>query len=127
MSLPHIVRTDRDDIVVLGPVGEFDISNVDLLRSTFIETVTPDCNRVVIDLSGTDFVDSMAIGAMLGIARRANAWGGWIRLVAPRPNVRNVLAATGLDKVFGLYDSVEQAITHVAPAASLMESGSAQP
>jgi anti-sigma B factor antagonist len=113
MALPHITRTELDDVVVLGPVGEFDIANVDLLRSTFLDAATPTTNKVVIDLSGTEFVDSMAIGAMLGVARRANGWGGWVRMVAPRPNIRHVLAATGLDKVFGLYDTVDQAISHV--------------
>jgi anti-sigma B factor antagonist len=67
----------------------------------------------VIDLSGTTFVDSMAIGTMLGVARRANGWGGWVRLVAPRPNVRRVLHLTGLDKVFAMYDTVDQAVLHL--------------
>src|SRR3954447_1496766 len=92
MPLPYISRSDETGAIVLGPVGEFDIANVDLLRSTFAEAATPQTPRIVIDLSGTEFVDSMAIGAMLGVARRANGWGGWVRLVAPRPNVRHVLA-----------------------------------
>ena len=90
MALSHITRSELDDAVVLGPVGEFDISNVDMLRTTFLEAVSPEHNRIVIDLSLTEFVDSMAIGAMLGIARRANGWGGWVRLVAPDPTVKFV-------------------------------------
>ena len=113
MSLPHISRSEHGDTIVLRPVGEFDLSNLDLLRSTFLEAATPETSRIVIDLSGTTFVDSMAIGTMLGVARRANGWGGWVRLVGPRPNVRRVLHLTGLDKVFAMYDTVDQAVMHV--------------
>lgn len=113
MTLPHIIRTDQDDTVVLGLVGEFDLSNLDLLRSTFLEAATPDASKIVIDLSATTFVDSMVLGTMIGLARRANGWGGWVRLVAPRANVRRVLHIAGLDIVFGMYDTVDQAVLHV--------------
>jgi anti-sigma B factor antagonist len=113
MSLAHITRTEHGDTIVLSPVGAFDLSNLDMLRSTFLEAATPETTRIVIDLSGTTFVDSMAIGTMLGVARRANGWGGWVRLVAPRPNVRRVLHMTGLDKVFAMYDTVDQAVMHL--------------
>lgn len=113
MSLSHVTRTEHGDTIVLSPVGEFDLSNLDLLRATFLEAATPETNRIVIDLSGTTFVDSMAIGTMLGVARRTNGWGGWVRLVAPRPNVRRVLHMTGLDKVFAMYDTVDQAVLHL--------------
>lgn len=113
MSLPYITRTEHGGTIVLSPVGEFDLSNLDLLRETFLEAATPESNRIVIDLSGTAYVDSMAIGTMLAVARRANEWGGWVRLVAPRPNVLRVLHITGLDKVFAMYDTVDQALTHL--------------
>lgn len=113
MSVPYITRTEHDDTIVLSPVGEFDLSNLDVLRSTFLDAATPETNRIVIDLSGTTYVDSMAIGTMLAVARRANAWGGWVRLVGPRPNVRRVLHMTGLDKVFAMYDTVDEALLHL--------------
>lgn len=109
---PHIVQTEHDGIVVLGPVGEFDISSVDMLRSTFLAATSESSNKIVLDLSETTFLDSMAIGTMLGVSRRVNEWDGWVRVVAPRPNVRKVLHVTGLDKVFALYDTVDQATSH---------------
>ncbi|MET3961016.1 anti-anti-sigma factor [Marmoricola sp. OAE513] len=109
---PHIIRTELEGRVVLAPVGEFDISSVDMLRATFVEATSETTNQVVLDLSGTTFLDSMALGTMLGVSRRVTAWGGWVRVVAPRPNVRKVLRLTGLDKVFALYDTVDQALTH---------------
>jgi anti-sigma B factor antagonist len=110
---PAVTHFELDDVVVVTPVGEFDISSVDMLRATILDAVSPTQNRLVIDLSRTTFVDSTALGVMVGAGRRINDWGGWLRLVAPQPNVRKVLSLTGLDKVFGLYDTVEQAVSHV--------------
>lgn len=119
---PHVQSSEQDGVTVVAPVGEFDISTVEMLREIFASSVTEESNRMVLDLSGTEFVDSLALGVMLGAGRRANEWGGWVRLVAPTPPVRRVLAVTGLDKVFGMYDTVDQAIAHVAadPAADAL-------
>ena len=119
---PHVQSSEQDGVTVVVPVGEFDISTVEMLREIFASSVTEESNRMVLDLSGTEFVDSLALGVMLGAGRRANEWGGWVRLVAPTPPVRRVLAVTGLDKVFGMYDTVDQAIQHDAsdPAADAL-------
>lgn len=109
-DLSRVTTAERDGVVVVSPVGEFDISSVDSLRATFLEVVTPETNRLVLDLSGTTFVDSMAIGVMLGASRLVHEHDGWIRVAGPRGNVLSVLRLTGLDKVFDLYDSVEHAV-----------------
>lgn len=109
---PAIVQSDYGTAWVVKPVGEFDLSVVDLLRDTFLHGVSAERNRVVVDLSATAFLDSVALGALIGAGRRAREWGGYVRLVAPRPNIRKVLALTGLDTVFAMYDTVDQAVTH---------------
>lgn len=117
MSESYVARIDEDGAVVLSPVGDFDIANVEILRSSLFDALDNPTN-VVIDLSGTTFLDSMGLGAIVGGARRAREGGGWLRLVSPQANVRKALAITQLDQVIGLYDSVDEAIAHQAPAES---------
>jgi len=112
-DFPHITKIEHEGAVVLAPIGDFDIASVDLLRETFVDTVGPSASKLVVDLSGTTFLDSMALGTIIGVTKRAKGWGGWVRLVSPQPSIRRVLHATGLDKVYGLYDTVEQAVCHV--------------
>lgn len=113
LHTPHVRTFHRDDgVVVVCPVGEFDMAVLESLRSTFAEVVTPGCHKVVVDLSETTFLDSMALGTIIGAGRRATGWGGWLRLVSPPANIRKVLRVTEVDKVFGLYDTVEQACQH---------------
>lgn len=108
---PWVRSVRRDDgVAVVGPVGEFDIAVVDLLRSNFEEMVTADCHKVVVDLSETRFMDAVALGIIVGAARRARGWGGWLRLASPQPNVSKVLRVTELDRAFGLYETVAEAV-----------------
>ncbi|MCW2784187.1 MAG: anti-anti-sigma factor [Marmoricola sp.] len=109
---PTVTHFEQDGVVVVAPIGEFDIAGTDLLRSAFADAISADRAQVVLDLSGTTFLDSMALGTIIGAGRRASGWGGWVRLVAPPANIRKVLHLTELDKVFGLYDTVDQAATH---------------
>lgn len=113
----HVIRVEIDGIIVLTPVGEFDIANLDILRDT-IATALEESSRIVLDLSQTQFLDSMVLGAIIGSSKRAREAGGWVRLVAPRPNVRNVLRVTRLDTILGLYDTVDQAVAHTESSAA---------
>ncbi|MFL6061587.1 MAG: STAS domain-containing protein [Marmoricola sp.] len=112
-TVPCVARSEIDGVAVISPVGDFDIATLHLLRAAFDQAVGPATDRVVLDLSRTTFLDSMAIGVVIGLARRVEGQGGWLRLVAPRPNVRTVLRITGLDRAFGLYDTLDQALKHV--------------
>jgi anti-sigma B factor antagonist len=110
---PHIVTDDRDGVTVLGLVGDFDITVLDLLGSTFSDAVLAGNAQVAVDLSGTTFLDSMALGSLISARNQARENGGWVRLVSPSPYVRKVLRVTNLDAIFGLYDSVDEAAAHV--------------
>ena len=113
MTLPHVTSVDEaDGAVVVGPVGDFDIAATDLLRSALAEALSPDRPKLVVDLSATTFMDSMALGSLIAAGKKASGWGGWMRLVAPPANIRRVLRVTEVDRVFGLYDTVDEALRH---------------
>lgn len=116
MDQPYVTRLDEGDAVVLAPTGEFDISTVDILRAELHE-VLEQSTRIVLDLTGTTFLDSLALGSIVSAAKRARDGGGWLRLVSPTPAVRRALRITQIDTVLGLYDTVDQAVSHVEDAS----------
>jgi len=99
-----------EDVVVVHLMGDFDMDGTEALRRTFTEVVSQIRCKVVIDLSQTMFMDSMALGAIIGAGKRAQAWGGWLRLVGPTLYLRKVLRVTALDVVYGVYADVDEAI-----------------
>jgi anti-anti-sigma factor len=109
---PHVTRFERDGAAVVTPVGEFDLSWSEQLREELATAITTMSPRAVVDLSGTTFLDSSGVGALVSAGKLARSHAGWLRLVAPRDNVRRILRITEVDTVLGLYDTIEQAIAH---------------
>jgi anti-anti-sigma factor len=54
---------------------------------------------VTVDLSGVERLDVVGLGVLMGAYRRSVAQGGGLRVLAPRPRVAGVLAATKLDRL----------------------------
>lgn len=90
------IRTDREGIMWLS--GELDMANVE----SFLERTEGNLDgqpTAVLDLSGLKFVDSTGIRAFLRLAAKRSEG---IVLRDPRPNVRSVLAVTGIDERIGV-------------------------
>ena len=65
----------------------------------------------MLDLHEMDFICSLGLGAIINGHLKSRHHQGQIRLVGPVPPVRELLETTRLTKLFGIYDSVEQALT----------------
>ena len=111
MNQPYVSTHDQDGASVLTAVGEFDIGSVQLVREAILGALETS-NKVIVDLSGATFIDSTVLGALVGGARNAAEKGGWLRFVNPQAPVRRVLRITEIDRVIGLYDTVEDAASH---------------
>jgi anti-sigma B factor antagonist len=96
---------DLDDFTVV--VFEGDIgSPADLRR--LLHTVTGARSRIVVDLTEVTFIDTTALGALLGALRRTRSADGWVRLVCRNQAVLKVLRMTDLDSVFEIHDSIDE-------------------
>src|SRR5947199_9532708 len=64
---------------------------------------------IVVDLSGVNFLDSSALGALVAAHRALSEAGGSLKLAAPREHVLKVFRITRLAEVIPLFDSVDDA------------------
>jgi anti-anti-sigma factor len=88
---------EHDGTVVVCPVGALDLAVADELWSTLARAVDFARRAVRIDLDAVTFVDSTALGAFVRAWRHAEGRGIALCVVRPAPNVRRVLAITGLE------------------------------
>ena len=122
MSPYEVDLEARDGVVVVALSGEFDMSHVSTLESQLRSAMLEDPPHVVIDFSKTTFMDSTALGALVGAAREASERSGWLRLAcADKPAIRRILELTQLDSAFGLYDGVDEAIKTQEPRGTAYE------
>ena len=96
--------------VVLAINGEADMRVAGELKDRLGEVVDDGPSAVVVDLTGATFVDSTALGVLLGAMKRQRARGGRFRVVAPRTEIRRIFEMTLLDRVFELDLSRREAL-----------------
>lgn len=110
MSLEVSQRTIGSCIVV-ELHGELDVETAPAVRTRFDALVDgPLRVRVVVDLSGLQFMASIGLRVLLEAERRARVGGGTLALAAPRPVVARVLQLTALDEHFAVYATVVDAV-----------------
>ena len=100
---------DRGDITVVSVKGEVDLYTAPSLKERVADLVSAGRSRLAVDLSGVEFMDSTGLGVLIGGLKRCKEAGGSLALIAPREPVTKVLAITGLDKVFSVHETLDQA------------------
>ena len=92
--------------------GRLNMVGAPRLRETVAEAVAGGATRVVVDLGGTEFLDSSGLGALIGCLKTVRQAGGELRIANPRPQVVMVLELTSMHRVLTPYDTVEEAFPH---------------
>jgi anti-sigma B factor antagonist len=95
---------------VLTVAGELDVAGAPELRQHVMTSVRKGGHRLVIDLTGVDFIDSFGLGVLVGALKRVRLLDGDLLLVVPEPRVRRVFEICDLDRVFTLFHTLDQAI-----------------
>lgn len=66
--------------------------------------------RLVVDLTQTTFLDSSALGVLVGALKRVREKGGRLDIVRPSAGGRRIFEITNLDRVLDLHDTLGSAL-----------------
>ena len=95
---------------VVEASGELDIYTSPEFQRCLTNAVERFGPRVIVDLTQVTFLDSSALGALIGAARQSARQVTELLLVCPPGSVSRVVAITGLDRVFTMYATREEAL-----------------
>ncbi len=98
-----------EDRVVLDVVGEVDVYSAPSLRDRISDLLGESQPSLIVNLSGVSFLDSTGIGTLVAGLNRAVQLGGVLSLVCDQDRILKLFRITGLDAVFTIYPSVEDA------------------
>jgi anti-sigma B factor antagonist len=101
------------DAYVVSVAGELDIATAGRLREELDLTAERGARRVIVDLIGLTFIDSVALGILTEGAKRLRADGGVCVVVTQDPRILRVFEITGLDRVFRIERSLAEAVEEV--------------
>jgi anti-anti-sigma factor len=108
----EIVLDRRGGHVVARLSGEVDMSNATYVREHLLESIPNDALALVLDISGTRYLDSAAIEVLFDISRRLARRRQELRLVMPPTSpLRRVIELTEVHTAAPVYESLEDALT----------------
>jgi anti-anti-sigma factor len=106
-----IVEIERQPgCTVLTIRGELDMSNAPVLTQHVDHLLEMGGARVVLDVDGMTFCDSVGLRALVLAANRAVDRGGWLRLAAPQQEFTHLLSVVNLLSALPTYRSVPAAV-----------------
>jgi anti-sigma B factor antagonist len=85
--------------------GELDLAVAPWLRDQLDALFVGGATSFVVDMSGVTFLDSTALGVLVGALNQCKELGGQVHLVLTEPQVLRVLRITGLADAFTLHQS----------------------
>lgn len=97
------------DIPVVTVAGEVDLATSPLLRERLDAHLEAGRSSLILDLSGTTFLDSTGLGVLVNVLKRCRQAGGELHLVVVEPRILKLFAITGLQDTFSISASVDAA------------------
>ena len=110
------VKLVRGVPVVIAP-GRLDITTANLLRASVLHLTACGYATIAVDMSRTEFCDSVGLTVLVRGHKRAVAEGGELRLVVPTSAVRRIFTTTGLDCLIRTFRSVADAVADLPAMA----------
>jgi anti-sigma B factor antagonist len=95
--------------VVIALKGDLSVQTLASLREVLAHAEA--CDVVILDLREVDYVDSTTLTAFVKLRSSMLGGGraGTVRIAAPTNNVRRIFEICHLDKLFEVYDTLEEA------------------
>ena len=115
----------RDGVMIAGALGDIDAANSPSLRDQLAAFVDGETNTLVVDLTGTRYLDSAGIDMLLRLGSLLGERRAMLMLVIPIDSQLTRLAAiVGLPDAMPVHVSVEAALSaNAARIASLAAAG----
>jgi len=106
------VKTDKvdDGTYVISLSGEVDLYTAPEFKQQLLNVIAEGGKDVVVDFTNTTFIDSTTLGVLVGGVKRLRAEEGRLSLVCSDRNITKIFEITGLDRVFTIYTTRDEAL-----------------
>ena len=105
------------DTYVISLAGEVDLYTAPEFKQQLLEVIGQGGKEVIVDFSDTTFIDSTTLGVLVGGVKRLRSNDGQLSLVCSDRNITKIFEITGLDRVFTIYPSREEAVANAGSSS----------
>ena len=114
------VRTEQlaGDAYLIALTGEVDLYTAPEFKQELLDAIAKGAKHVVVDLSGTTFIDSTTLGVLVGGVKRLRPNEGQLSIVCSDRNITKIFEITGLNRVFPIHETRAEALESVGAAGA---------
>ena len=105
-----INKTATEGAYVVHVEGELDVYTAPMLKDALSEGMVRGHKLMVVDLTRVPFLDSTALGVLVGSLHRLRSDEGDLRLVLSSPHLAKLFRITGFDGMFSIHETVPDAL-----------------
>src|SRR5437773_5525989 len=113
------VQTEKVDesTYVISLSGEVDLYTAPEFKQQLLDVIAKGAKDVVVDFTNTTFIDSTTLGVLVGGVKRLRAQEGRLSLVCSDRNITKIFEITGLDRVFMIHPTRDEALATTSASA----------
>jgi anti-sigma B factor antagonist len=108
-----------EDVLILRFVGEFDTFNLPAFSERVEAMVAAGDIRYILDVKLLKFINSSALGFLIRLAKQLRQKGGDLVMAQPSRFLKKTIVTLGLEEVFKVFETVEDAILHFKKGADV--------
>ncbi len=101
-------------LYVISLAGEVDLYTAPEFKQELLDAIGNGAKEVVVDFSNTTFIDSTTLGVLVGGVKRLRTNEGQLSLVCNDRNITKIFEITGLDRVFTIYPTRDEAVAKIS-------------
>jgi anti-sigma B factor antagonist len=101
---------EKDDWTIVCVGGRMDTVSAPEFESKIQERIARGVKRLVVDLSGLEYISSAGLRCILVAGKGASATGGQLCCCGLKGVVKKVFDVSGFTTLFPVYDSLEDAL-----------------
>ena len=90
--------------------GELDVATAPTLREHLFGAVERSKGVMIVDLLGVTFIDSTALGVLIGTQERCDEHGTLLRIILNESRIVKIFEITGLTGLFSIFPTVAEAV-----------------
>jgi anti-sigma B factor antagonist len=101
------------DAYVISLTGEVDLYTAPEFKQQLLDVIGQGARTVIVDFSNTTFIDSTTLGVLVSGVKRLRPVEGEVSLVCSDRNITKIFEITGLDRIFTIHPTREEAVTQL--------------
>ncbi|MEZ4589041.1 MAG: STAS domain-containing protein [Gemmatimonadales bacterium] len=99
-----------DGVTVIRVEGQLIVGNRQELKTLVQNALDGGARKFLIDCTGTGYIDSSGLGALVTVSKKIREQGGELRIAGLNPDLKSLFELTKLDSLFHIAETPEAAL-----------------